>query len=267
MKKYFFYLLVVCLATISCGEYQSLLKSTDPELKYTKAVEYFDKGDYMRAQTLFDDISIYYRGTERSETILNYLARSYMGQKDYFSAVEYFKTYARTYPKGKYIAEAKYMIGYCYYLDSPEPRLDQTSTINAINAFQEYIDIYPQDEKIPDAVKYMDEMIDKLAMKGLLNAKLYYNLGNYLGNNYLSAVVTAQNVLRKYPATKYREDLSILILESKYAQSVQSIDAKLVERYQDTIDEYYSFVNEFPDGKYRKQADKILDESKKVIKE
>jgi outer membrane protein assembly factor BamD len=267
MKKVSFFLVVFVLFLASCSEYQKLLKSDDAELKYTKAVEYFNKGDFMRASTLFDAVATYYKGTERSETVLNYLAKSYMGQKDYFSASEYYKTYVKTYPKGKYVVEAKYMIGYCYYLDSPDPRLDQAETINAIAALQEFVEVYPESERVQEANKLLDEMHDKLAFKAYLNAKLYFNLGNYLGNNYESAVISAQNALRKYPSTKYREELSMLILEAKYQQAYQSVEDKRIERYRNTIDEYYNYINEFPTGKSRKQADRIFNESKKIVKE
>jgi len=267
MKKTSFLLLLVVLTLFSCSDYQKLLKSDDAELKYTKAVEYFNKGDFMRASTLFDAIATYYKGTDRSETVLNYMAKSYMGQKDYFSASEYYKTYVKTYPKGKYVIESKYMIGYCFYLDSPDARLDQTSTYKAIAALQEFVDVYPESDKVPQANKLLEEMTNKLAYKAYLNAKLYYNLGNYLGNNYESAVITAQNALKKYPSTSYREELLMLMLDSKYEQAVQSVDEKKAERYRNTVDEYYNYINEYPNGKYKKQADRILNESKKIVKD
>jgi len=258
---------LMSIALVSCGEYQQLLKSTDPELKYTKAVEYFEKKDYMRAATLFDEVSRYYRGTERSEEVLNYLAGSYMGQKDYYSAVEYYKTYVKTYPKGKYITDARFMIGYCSYLDSPDARLDQKSTNEALVSFQEFLDLHPSSERVPEVNKLMDELRDKLAYKELLNSRLYFNLGNYLGNNYLAAVLTAQNALEDFPNNKYREELLFIVLQAKFEQAVQSVPDKRVERYRDTIDEYYNFINEHPEGKYRKQADRILNESNKIVKE
>ena len=267
MKSFQLILLVLVLSLASCGEYQKLLKSDDAELKYTKAVAYFDKGDFMRASTLFDLIASYYKGTERSEIVLNYMARSYMGQKDYTSASEYYKTYVKTYPKGKFVIEAKYMIGYCFYLDSPDARLDQASTISAIKALQEFIEIYPESERVRDANKLLDELNNKLAYKAYLNAKLYFNLGNYLGNNYESAVIAAQNALKNFPSTAHREELSMLILESKYEQAVQSVEEKKVDRYRNTEDEYYNFINEFPEGKFRKRADKIFNESKKIVKD
>lgn len=266
MKKYLSILLVATLL-VSCSEYQNVLKSNDPELKYNKAVEYFEKNDFMRAATLFDEVARYYRGTERSELILNYLARSYMGQKDYFTASEYYKTYVKTYPKGKFITEARYMVGYCYYLDSPDARLDQTATYEAINAFQEFLDLHPESERVPQVNKLLDELMNKLAYKELLSAKLYYNLGNYMGNNYLSAVIVAQNALLNYPSNAYREEFFYIILQSKYQQAVQSFEDKKEERYRDTIDEYYNYTNEFPEGKHRKDADKILADSKRTIKD
>ena len=42
-KLYIFALCVALMGVLSgCGEYQALLKSNDPELKYQKAIEYFN---------------------------------------------------------------------------------------------------------------------------------------------------------------------------------------------------------------------------------
>ncbi len=262
-------ILTLLLATVllSCGEYQKLLKSTDPELKYSKAVEYFEKKDFMRAATLFDEVARFYRGTERSEEVLNYLASSYMGQKDYYTAVEYYKTYIKTFPKGRFITDARFMIGYCSYLESPDSRLDQTPTREALVAFQEFLDLHPVSERVPEVNTLMDELYDKLAYKELLNSRLYYNLGNYLGNNYLSAVITAQNAIREYPNNNYREELLFIVLQAKYEQALQSFEDKKMERYRETLDEYYNFINEHPEGKFRLQADRIFSVVNRVIKE
>ena len=78
-------------------------------------------------------------------------------------------------------------------------------------------------------MKLLDELNDKIAYKYYLNSKLYFNLGNYLGNNYESAVITAQNALKRFPSTKYREELSIIILDAKYQQAVQSFEEKKMD--------------------------------------
>lgn len=264
-KKLFGLLLVACVFS-ACGEYQKLLKSNDPELKYTKAVEYYNKKDYMRAQSLLDEVAQYYKGTDRAEDVLNYLAKSYIGQKDPISAGDYYSAYCRNYPKGRYAEEAFFMVGYCDYLQSDDARLDQTPTYNALKNLQKYIDRFPEGERVAEAYRLMDELNDKLAYKEFLSAKLYYNLGTYRGNNYEAAVIVANNALRKYPLTTYREELAFLVLASMYKQATLSVQDKQEERYREAQDEYYSYKNEFPDGKHRKEADRLHKEIEKFLK-
>ena len=54
MKKYSFFLLFFAFSFYSCSDYQKILKSNDSELKYNKAIAYFDKGDFIEASTLFE---------------------------------------------------------------------------------------------------------------------------------------------------------------------------------------------------------------------
>lgn len=267
MKHLTIYLLFSTLLLASCTQYQKLLKSTDNELKYKEAKAYFEKKDYVRASQLLEDISTYFKNSDHAQDIIYTLAQCYMGEKDYYSASDEFKSYVKSYPRGEYAEDSYFMIGYCAYLNSPDPRLDQTSTYDAIQAFENFISSYPESDKIKQAYDYLTQMKDKLAYKELLNAKLYYNLGTYMGNNYLSAVIVATNALKKYPETKYREDLMFIILQSKYMEAVNSIDELKADRYRDVIDEYYNFVNEFPTGKNAKAALEMFNEAKKYTKE
>jgi outer membrane protein assembly factor BamD len=112
-------------------------------------------------------------------------------------------------------------------------------------------------------------MHDVIVQKEYLSAKLYYDLGDYMaymGNNYQACIITAQNALKDYPYTNLREDLSVLILRAKYQMAHKSIESKKLERYRDTIDEYYAFKTEFPDSKYINEADKYYKEAIKFVK-
>ena len=189
-----------------------------------------------------------------------------MGQKDYSSASEYYQAYIRNYPKGRYIIEARFQVGHCYYLNAPDPRLDQSSTIKAIGEIQVFLEYYPYSKYGDEAYRMLYELHDRLVEKEYLAAKLYYDLGNYMGNNYLSCIITAQNALNDYPYTKLREDLSMLILRARYSMAKESVQEKMMDRYRDTEDEYYAFKNEFPESKYMKEADKILRETEKALK-
>jgi outer membrane protein assembly factor BamD len=267
VKRKGLFILLMTIVLTGCGDYQKVLKSRDPEEKYQAALQYFNQKQYVKSQTLLDDVSAYYKGTERSEDVLAYLARSYMGQKAYESATDYYQAYVRNYPKGKYAAEAYFQVGHCQYLDSPDARLDQAITRNAIEAFSRFVELYPESPYAEQAYTEMSELYDKLAYKELHSAELYYNLGTYLGNNYQSCEIVCKNALKDYPSSKYQEDFSWLILLSKYQQMLNSFEELKLERARNTLDEYYNFVTEYPDSKHRKEADKMLVHIKKITKE
>ncbi len=267
MRKFGYIVLLFSVFLTSCGEYQKLLKSRDPEVKYQAALQYFNNKQYVKAQTLLDDVTAYYKGTERSEDVLAYLARCYMGQKAYESASDYYQAYIRNYPKGKYATEAYFQVGHCQYLDSPDARLDQTITKNAITAFQRFVELYPESPYAEQAYTEMSELYDKLALKELKSAQLYYNLGSYLGNNYLSCEIVAKNALKDYPSNIYREEFSWLILQAKYQQMINSFEEKKLDRARETQDEYYNFITEYPESKHRKEAEKMVQQIKKITKE
>jgi outer membrane protein assembly factor BamD len=253
---------VICsmlLVMTSCGEYNNVLKSMDSDLKYSYAKKYFNQKKYVKSATLLEDIVQYFRGRQEAEESVYLLAQSYYGQKDYITASEYFKTYYNTYPKGEFAELARFYGAYGLYLTSPDPRLDQTQTYEAEKQFLLYLEYYPQSERAKEAQSILFELQEKLAYKEYLAARLYYNLGTYMGNNYRASVITAENALKSYPDTKYREELVYLMVCSKYEMAIVSVDERLQGRYRDVVDEYYNYMNEFPEGKYVKQVKKYFD--------
>ncbi|MCP9611897.1 outer membrane protein assembly factor BamD [Coprobacter sp. LH1063] len=267
MKKTL-YLLVLVLCITSCGEYNKILKSTDNDLKYEYAKKYFDQKKYSRAYTLLSDLVTPFKGTDKAEESLYLLARSYFLAKDYVTSGEYFTTYYKSYPRGQYAELARFYAGYGYYLDSPEARLDQSGTYKAIDELQMFLEYYPNSEKAKEAQDIIIELQEKLAEKELYSVQLYYNLGFLMGkNNYEAAVITAQNALKDYPYSKYSQDFSFLILKSKYEEALHSIDAKKEDRFREVIDEYYGFVNDYPDSPNMKEAKKIFSVANKYVKD
>ena len=273
MKKYIVIGLLSAGVLSSCGEYNKVLKSTDYEYKYEAAKAYFAKGQNSRAATILEELIPIMKGTSNGEESLYMLAMTYYNQGDFVTASHYFNTYYTTYPRGTYTELARFHSGTALYLDTPEPRLDQSSTYKAIDELQMFLEYFPTSNRRDIAQNMIFELQDKLVEKEYLSAKLYYDLGSYTGNtvysstgnNYLAAVVTAQNILREYPYTQRREDLSILILRAKYDMAKESVLEKKAERMRETIDEYYAFKNEFPDSKYMKEVEAIFKDASKYV--
>ncbi len=255
-----FLISTVLLLISSCGGYEKLLKSSDYAMKYDKAVDYYENEEYVRAGTLFDQIASIYRGTTKADTVYYYQARSYYMQRDYILAGHHFNNLATNYPNSTYREESEFMVAYCYYKLSPKPSLDQESTEKAINSFQLFIILNPGSKRIGEAQAFIDELRNKLVQKSYMSGKLYFNLSDYK-----ASIIALQNSLNDFPNTEHREELMFLLLKSHFLLAENSIQQRQVERYQNTVDEYYSFVGEFPESMYRKEADRIYDISLELI--
>ncbi len=267
MKRYTLIILLAAFFFSSCGEYNNLLKSSNYEYKYEAAKNYYANGRYNRAATILNELIAILKGTDKAEESLYMLGMCYYNQGEYDIASQTFVQYYTVYPRGTFTELSRFHAGKSLYLNTPEPRLDQSATISALQQLQMFLEYFPQSTRKDEAQDMIFALQDKLVMKEYLSAKLYYNLGIYLGNNYESCVITAQNALKDYPYTNIREDLSILILKAKYEMAYYSIEERKEERYREAVDEYYGFKNEFPDSKYMKEADHIFMEAEKILKD
>lgn len=270
MKRIALILLTVVVALASCDSYNKVLKSNNYDYRYEAAKEYYLRGDYVKASDLLEGMITMLKGGDKAEESLIMLAMCYYESEDYETASQYFKVYYSNYPRGEYAELARFHSGKALYMGITEPELDQSGTFIAISELQLFMEYYPTSSRCNEAQDMILEMHDIIVKKEYLSAKLYYDLGDYMaymGNNYQACIVTAQNALKDYPYTKHKEELSILILRAKYKMAHNSVEEKKLERYRDTIDEYYAFKTEFPDSEYMKEADKYFKEAEKMVKD
>ena len=240
----------------SCSGYEKLLKSTDYNQQYEKAIEFFENEQYVKAAGLLDKVTNVFRGTTKADTVYYYQARCYFMQRDYTLAGYHYKNLATNYPNSAYTEEADFPTAYCFYMLSPKASLDQENTMRAITAFRLFVIKYPGSERRVTAENYIAEMRDKIVEKSYMSGTLYYNLAEYK-----ASIIALQNSLEEFPDTKHREELIFLLLKSNYLLAVNSIPERRVERYQDTVNQYYAFVGEFPDSPYRREADRMYREA------
>ncbi len=253
--KLFIFISITVLAS-SCGGYEKILKSSDYAMKYDKALEYYNNGEYVRSATILEQVSTVYRGTTKADTVQYYRAMSYYKQGDYIMAAHYFEELANTFPNSSFTEESYFLKGYNEFKMSPRPSLDQEYTYKALNTLSLFLLNYPDSPRTEEAQKLINEMKEKLVEKSYLNARLYFDL-----DNYKAAIIALRNSLTEFPDTYHREELLFMILKANYLLSENSIEAKKLERYQDTVDEYYSFIGEFPEGEFAEEAQKIYQNS------
>ncbi|MCR4591752.1 MAG: outer membrane protein assembly factor BamD [Bacteroidaceae bacterium] len=273
MRRYSLILFVILPILVGCGDYNSVMKTADYEYKYEAAKGYYTEGSYRKAAEALGQVLSVLRGTQYGDECLFLLGMSNYRSGDYEFATQYFKKYYQSYPKGKYVELSRYFCALSYYNSVVDTRLDQSSTVEALNEFSSFLEYFPDTKLRPQTQEKIYDLQDKLVEKEYLSAKLYYDLGSYLlncitgGSNYEACIVTAQNALKDYPyaSPERKEELSIMVLRAKYHLARQSVVEKRVERFRDAVDEYYAFLNEFPESQYLREAKNILNHSERVI--
>jgi outer membrane protein assembly factor BamD len=239
----------------------TILKSKDVEYKLGMAEQYYANKKYSKAQILYEDLFPLLRNDPRFEDL--YYKYAYCGfyQKDYLSAENLFKGFLEVFPKSQRAAEVDYMKAFCYYKQSPRVELDQTPTQKAIGSMQAHLNNYPESPKAAEARKIIDECFAKLELKEQKSAELYYNVGSYR-----AAAITFTTLLNNYPESKRADEYKLMIIKSYYEYAGMSVEEKQKERFTKVIEEYYDFVDRFPESELLKEAEKYFNLSSNNIK-
>lgn len=272
IKNIFLPIVALCFFASCSSEFNAVYKYSDYTYKYEYAKRCYAQGKYSQASVLLGDLVTMMKGTDNAEESLYLYAMSLYNNYDYEASSEAFKKYCTSYPKGQFTELAFFYTAESLYDSSPEPRLDQTPTMSAIKAYQNYLDIYPDAVFKEKSHERMLSLQDKLIKKELYNARLYYNLGTYFGNclsggsNYEACIITAENAIKEFPYMTNREEFSLLIMKSKYHLALNSVEEKKQERFQNAEDECYGFLNEYPESSNRSTAEDYIKVCKKYTK-
>ena len=254
-------LFVISMLVSACNsEFRKVQKSGDWKLMYDAAMKYYQEEDYYRANLLFEEILPVIKGRPEAEQVQFYYAYSYYYQQKHILSAHYFQAFYETYSRSEYAEEAMFMNAYSLYQESPVPNLDQQSTREAIDAMQRFMNRYPYSEHIDRAQQIIDELQLKLETKAFDNAKLYYEL-----ENYKAALVAFENFQNDYPDSDLNEENSFLMVKAQYELARQSIRSLQRERFYATIKYYESFIDNYPNSKFIKEAEDIYQRSLEAI--
>ena len=199
-------------------------------------------------------------GTERDDTVRYYWGLSNYKFKDYYTAETNFDQFIQSYPRSPFVSDATYLRIDCLYRSTLRYELDQTPTYKAINAISQYILEHPDTEHMQvcrDMLVELNERLDKKAYEG---AKLYYKMEDYLASR-----VAFRNVLKEDADNVYREDILYYTAMSSYKYAHMSVQEKQKERYLAFVDDYYNFIGELPESKYRKELDAVYRKAQKAL--
>lgn len=259
-RKLILGILFCSVCCVSCNEFDRVVKSTDNDMKFEVAMDYFDRKDYNRALQLFDLLQNAFRGTPQGEYVAYRTAMCYYETADYDIAAYYFDKFVQSYPFSIDAEKAAYMNAYCNYLVSPNKTLDQRNTYTAISQLKSFIERYPESDSIVRANELLEDLNEKLEEKDYNICMLFYKM-----ENYNAAITCFENLLKKYPTTKHREDILCEMAKAYYEYAENSVTAKQRERYEACIEQYNTLTYLYPESAYLKELGTLADKARKKI--
>lgn len=253
----FLFCLICCT---SCNEFSRILKSTDNDMKYEVAMDYYDRKDYNHALQLFDLLQNSFRNTPKGEQITYRTAMCYYLTYDYEIAAYYFNKFVGSYPFSPEAEHAAFMNAYCSYMTSPKVSLDQQNTYSAITQLESYLERYPQGDSVARANELLNNLNDKLEEKDYNICMLYYRM-----ENYNAAITSFENLLKKYPNTSHREEILFDMAKTYYDYAENSVPEKQKERYEACVERYNTLSYLYPDSPYLKEVEPSVIKARKKL--
>jgi len=256
LMRRFLAFFAVLAALSACSKFRKIEKNPDWRVKYEASLSYFAKKDYYRASILLEQIMPIIRGLPEAEKAQFNLAYCQYYQKLYLLASEHFRSFYETYGRSAQAEEARFMYAYSLFKSSPGPNLDQTESIEAMNAMQEFLNRYPQSRYRDQALEVINTIQLRLEEKGFANARQYLKL-----RYYKAAIVALENFIKNFPDSRYVEEAHFLIMVSQYQLAEESIQSKQKERYQEVVNDYLQFIDRYPDSSFIKEAERYYSAS------
>lgn len=180
-----------------CASQKDTLEATDIAETYKKAMEFYEKDNYMRAEETFTFILYNDPGGEYADDAQFYLAETYFAKGDYLLAISEYDRLIRRMKNSPYVEESFWKKTEAYCELSPDYRLEREMTDKALRYLNDFLEIYPNSKYRPDVESRIIEMKEKLAMKLMASGKLYDTL-----HEYESAMYYYDNIIAEYPETK-----------------------------------------------------------------
>ena len=256
-----FFLMSFSILLLSCNDYQKLLNSTENEVdKYTAAENYYNNGEFRRANALIEQIIPSYRGKPQGERLVYFFANSYFETKLYYSAAIQFENFIKSYPNSQRIQEAYFMEAKSYFMLSPRYTLDQDDTYTGIDKLQVFINRFPNSEYVSEALQLMDELQNKLEEKDFEISKQYYTI-----RDYASAIKSLDNFIADNPGTIFREEALYYKWLSQYEIAINSIESRIVERVTELERSLGNFLRYYPDTIFIEDLSEKINIAKQLL--
>jgi outer membrane protein assembly factor BamD len=240
--------LSVLLLTVAaaCSSIPKPGPDAPPEERLRYAWALLERGSYYSSQQAFEDLIFSAPGSAIIDSAHYGLAECYFGMDNFIQAVSEYKTVVSSFPRSGLVDDAAFRIGVANWEQSMGYKLDQTETLRSIEAFRAFVQDYPASDRVEEALGYLRQAEDKIAMKTIYQAESYLKLGT--DSDRQAAVMYFSEAIRDFPSSGYMPRAIFGLGETYYRMGE-------VEYARQTL---AALLAEYPDSEYAERARKLM---------
>jgi len=187
--------------TAACSSVPKPDPDAPPEERLRYAWALLERSSYYSAQQAFEDLIFSAPGSAIIDSAHYGLAECYFGMDNYIQAVSEYETVISSFPRSGLVDDAAFQIGVANWEQSLSYKLDQTETLKAIEAFRAFVQDYPASDRVDEALGYLQQAEDKIAMKTIYLAESYLKLGT--DSDYQAALMYFSEAIRDFPSSSH----------------------------------------------------------------
>jgi outer membrane protein assembly factor BamD len=199
---YLFVAALVVLAGCSSGQKKQdqildELANLDKETIFERAEQLYSEKEYQKARDLFAFVYDSFPNDPLGHKAALRVADTYSVKKDVTSLTEArlrYRDFANRYPNDPDRDYALLMVGHTYSARKLRPDRDLSDIQQALGAYQQLVNLYPNSRYMPEADGRMNDLNELLAQHEWIVAHFYMRNKRYLG-----ALWRLENIRETYP--------------------------------------------------------------------
>lgn len=258
---------VILVACGSSKEMTRVINNDDPEegpkQRLELANQYYEDGDFYKAIQLYEIVINENIMVNDLEEVYFKYANAHFAQYDYGTASSLYNSFYLAYPDSASAETAYYYRALCSYnMAEDDYRLDQSTMIQALKEFQDYLITYPEGEFKQEAQQRIEEIKVDNERKELSTGQLYAKI-----EEYQAAIAEYNRFIEDHPTSQLVEQAYFEMLEARYKLAKNSVPDKKKERFELVLEHYGYFMEKYSTGPYADQAQQIKKETEEDLKQ
>ena len=247
MRQYSFVFIGISLLILSaCAPQTVVPPAKQAGVYFEEGENFFEKGLYQDAIASWEKVRDSYYSPELNILAELKIAEAHFLAQEYTEAAVAYEAFLKAHPDHQRLPDALMQLGLCYINMMGEVDQDQSSTIQALNAFETMKSRFPTDRRMEQVNIYIDRCLNYLAGHEVVVGKFYLDR-----KQYNAAINRLEGVFKNYP-NYYDRDAAYYYLGLAYSLNGDKVRAS---------EAFNKLYRGYPHSEYILSAQKFIDEN------